>query len=134
MQIANPIRPKRFATIKPRYNGFIGSEPDCSAALLVTVTIPTVETIMFNPCMTTGKKINRDAFSISHSCANTPPNIIAPIISAETLSNTSALLPTQSPTMSPTKSAITAGFRGSSSGKFCSTLPTKSAPTSAAFV
>ena len=36
--------------------------------------------------------------------------------------------------MSPTLSAITAGFLGSSSGIPASTLPTKSAPTSAPFV
>lgn len=36
--------------------------------------------------------------------------------------------------MSPTKSAITAGLRGSSSGIPYSTLPIKSAPTSAALV
>ena len=40
----------------------------------------------------------------------------------------------QSPTLSPTLSAITAGFLGSSSGIPASTLPTKSAPTSAPFV
>ena len=33
-----------------------------------------------------------------------------------------------------TRSAITAGFLGSSSGIPCSTFPTRSAPTSAAFV
>ena len=43
-------------------------------------------------------------------------------------------MPAQSPTLSPTLSAIVAAFRGSSSGMFCSTLPTRSAPTSAAFV
>ena len=36
--------------------------------------------------------------------------------------------------MSPTLSAITAGFLGSSSGIPASTLPTRSAPTSAPFV
>ena len=36
--------------------------------------------------------------------------------------------------MSPTLSAITEGFRGSSSGIPASTLPTKSAPTSAPLV
>ena len=36
--------------------------------------------------------------------------------------------------MSPTLSAITAGFLGSSSGIPASTLPTKSAPTSAPLV
>ena len=43
-------------------------------------------------------------------------------------------MPAQSPTLSPTLSAITAGLRGSSSGIPASTLPTRSAPTSAAFV
>ena len=43
-------------------------------------------------------------------------------------------MPAQSPTLSPTLSAIVAGLRGSSSGIPASTLPTKSAPTSAAFV
>ena len=43
-------------------------------------------------------------------------------------------MPAQSPTLSPTLSAIVAGLRGSSSGMPCSTLPTRSAPTSAALV
>ncbi len=43
-------------------------------------------------------------------------------------------MPAQSPTLSPTLSAMVAGFRGSSSGMPCSTLPTRSAPTSAALV
>ena len=43
-------------------------------------------------------------------------------------------MPAQSPTLSPTLSAIVAGLRGSSSGMPASTLPTRSAPTSAAFV
>jgi hypothetical protein len=42
-------------------------------------------------------------------------------------SNTSTDEPTQSPTMSPTRSAIVAGFRGSSSGIDCSVFPTRSA-------
>ena len=46
----------------------------------------------------------------------------------------SAAIPAQSPTLSPTLSAITAGFLGSSSGIPASTLPTKSAPTSAPLV
>ena len=49
-------------------------------------------------------------------------------------SNRSAPIPATSPTLSPTLSAITAGLRGSSSGIPASTLPTRSAPTSAAFV
>ena len=43
-------------------------------------------------------------------------------------------MPATSPTLSPTLSAIVAGLRGWSSGIPDSTLPTKSAPTSAAFV
>ncbi len=43
-------------------------------------------------------------------------------------------MPATSPTLSPTLSAMVAGLRGSSSGMFCSTLPTRSAPTSAALV
>ena len=50
------------------------------------------------------------------------------------VSNKSAAIPAQSPTLSPTLSAITAGFLGSSSGIPASTLPTKSAPTSAPLV
>ena len=66
-------------------------------------------------------------------------NATAPITSAaHVLSahepNKSAPIPATSPTLSPTLSAITAGFRGSSSGIPCSTLPTRSAPTSAALV
>jgi hypothetical protein len=72
---------------------------------------------------------SKPAFSPS-----TPPNIIAEMISAEIDSNKSAHWPAQSPTLSPTKSATTAGFLGSSSGIPTSTLPIKSAPTSAAFV
>jgi len=48
--------------------------------------------------------------------------------------NKSAPMPATSPTLSPTLSAIVAGFLGLSSGKFCSTLPTKSDPKSAALV
>mmetsp|Transcript_32212 Transcript_32212/g.32475 ORF Transcript_32212/g.32475 Transcript_32212/m.32475 type:complete len:228 (+) Transcript_32212:1414-2097(+) len=49
-------------------------------------------------------------------------------------SNKSAPIPATSPTLSPTLSAITAGLRGSSSGISISIFPTRSAPTSAAFV
>ena len=46
----------------------------------------------------------------------------------------SAPMPATSPTLSPTLSAMVAGFLGESSGRFCYTFPTKSAPTSAALV
>ena len=67
------------------------------------------------------------------------PNAARPRISAATSvtaydSNRSAAMPAQSPTLSPTLSAMVAALRGSSSGMPCSTLPTRSAPTSAALV
>jgi hypothetical protein len=43
-------------------------------------------------------------------------------------------MPATSPTLSPTLSAIVAGLRGSSSGMPETTLPARSAPTSAALV
>merc|ERR1719472_142806 len=49
-------------------------------------------------------------------------------------SNRSAPMPATSPTLSPTLSAMTAGLWGSSSSMPASTLPTRSAPTSAALV
>jgi len=62
------------------------------------------------------------------------PSVIAETIAPTYDSNKSAPIPATSPTLSPTLSAITAGFLGSSSGIPASTLPTRSAPTSAAFV
>ena len=62
-----------------------------------------------------------------------PRTIVAIIVTAY-VSKRSAAIPAQSPTLSPTLSAITAGFLGSSSGIPASTLPTRSAPTSAPFV
>ncbi|MBA7707446.1 hypothetical protein ES703_116318 [subsurface metagenome] len=62
------------------------------------------------------------------------PNVIVAMIESTYDSNRSAPIPATSPTLSPTKSAMTAAFRGSSSGIPCSTLPTISAPVSAALV
>ncbi len=62
------------------------------------------------------------------------PSSIAAVVVTTYVSNRSAAMPAQSPTLSPTLSAMTAGLRGSSSGMPASTLPTRSAPTSAAFV
>ena len=50
------------------------------------------------------------------------------------VSKPSAVGPIESPALSPVQSAITPGFLGSSSGIPASTLPTRSAPTSAALV
>src|SRR2546421_6730538 len=77
--------------------------------------------------------------TISGNTRPCSPNAALPRISAATSvtaydSNRSAAMPAQSPTLSPTLSAIVAALRGSSSGMPCSTLPTRSAPTSAALV
>src|ERR671933_762300 len=64
---------------------------------------------------------------------NAPSSIVAMMVTAY-VSKRSAAMPAQSPTLSPTLSAIVAGLRGSSSGMPASTLPTRSAPTSAALV
>eukprot|EP00755_Sulcionema_specki_P002702 Sspe_Gene.3436::Locus_1139_Transcript_1_2_Confidence_0.500_Length_2201::g.3436::m.3436 len=48
--------------------------------------------------------------------------------------NRSLPIPAMSPTLSPMQSAITPGFSGESSGSPFTTFPTRSAPTSAAFV
>ena len=62
-----------------------------------------------------------------------PSSITATAVTAY-VSKRSAAMPAQSPTLSPTLSAITAALRGSSSGIPASIFPTRSAPTSAAFV
>ena len=68
------------------------------------------------------------------SAINRPPSSMVATSVTAYVSNRSAAMPAQSPTLSPTLSAITAGFRGSSSGMPASTLPTRSAPTSAPLV
>jgi len=65
---------------------------------------------------------------------NTDASSNAPASTTTKLSYTSLAIPAQSPTLSPTLSAMTPGFLGSSSGIPASTLPTMSAPQSAAFV
>ncbi len=77
--------------------------------------------------------------TISGKTRPAEPNAARPRISEATSmteydSKRSAAMPAQSPTLSPTLSAMVAAFRGSSSGMPCSTLPTRSAPTSAALV
>ncbi len=62
-----------------------------------------------------------------------PSNMAATAVTTY-VSKRSAAMPASSPTLSPTLSAMTAGLRGSSSGMPASTLPTRSAPTSAALV
>ncbi len=79
------------------------------------------------------------AGTISGKASPASPKAALPRMSAATSvtaydSKRSAAMPAQSPTLSPTLSAMVAALRGSSSGMPCSTLPTRSAPTSAALV
>ena len=83
-----------------------------------TAYMPALLTRISMACTTSGNSVKRSAIVLivpSLEDVRVLPRIIAPTISAATLSKTSAEDPTQSPTISPTRSAITAGFRGSSS-------------------
>ena len=101
-----------------------------------TDRIPNAVTTQSSACTTSGNATNPEATLAGKPAlrAMDPPRIMAEMTSAAMLSKRSAPRAEQSPTLSPTRSAITAGFRGSSSGMPASTLPTRSAPTSAAFV
>jgi len=100
------------------------------AAFGVTTITPTMVAMRPKARATRGK---RTPFTPKTGKRATPM-IMAPIFSAAVDSKRSAPRPAQSPTLSPTRSAITAGFLGSSSGMPASTFPTRSAPTSAALV
>ncbi len=89
--------------------------------------VPITEEMMEMPPIASGKSASR----LDGNCV--PSSITATAVTAY-VSKRSAAMPAQSPTLSPTLSAITAGLRGSSSGMPASILPTRSAPTSAAFV
>mmetsp|Transcript_22744 Transcript_22744/g.40576 ORF Transcript_22744/g.40576 Transcript_22744/m.40576 type:complete len:207 (-) Transcript_22744:680-1300(-) len=77
------------------------------------------------------RKNGRRILSDDLSCA---PRVAAAMIDPTYDSKRSAPMPATSPTLSPTLSAITAGLCGSSSSIPASSLPTRSAPTSAALV
>src|SRR3954447_19660936 len=94
-----------------------------------TANVPTIEAMIATPPSTRGYS----ATAVWSVNVRTPSSMTATAVTAY-VSNRSAAMPAQSPTLSPTLSAITAGLRGSSSGMPASTLPTRSAPTSAAFV
>src|SRR3990170_7186726 len=91
-----------------------------------------------SPAMTstTGYDISasRDARRATSPAEIVAPSAIVATTAPEYDSNISAPSPATSPTLSPTLSAMTPGFLGSSSGIPASTLPTRSAPTSAVFV
>ena len=123
--IAEPIVPKRNAT-----SGLL-------SANMRTDRMPRSEQIRPVEARTSG---------MNCSTARSPPRLssaaidmdaaraIDAIIEPQYDSKMSDPIPATSPTLSPTLSAITAGLRGSSSGMPASTLPTRSAPTSADLV
>ena len=96
-----------------------------------TKYVPITDAIIQTPPIARGIII---IFDISVPTKNIDAKTIVATTVTAYVSNKSAAMPAQSPTLSPTLSAITAGLRGSSSGIPASTLPTKSAPTSAPLV
>ena len=100
---------------------------------MVTNHVPTIENNIPKPQITIGNKIGDIPPNLSVTEISCPNTIVANIV-ATYEPNKSAPIPATSPTLSPTLSAMVAGLRTSSSGIPASTLPTKSAPTSAALV
>ena len=90
--------------------------------------MPTTEATRPAMAMRSGSAIRRPGRSMVKAMA------IAATMEPTYDSKRSAPMPATSPTLSPTLSAMTAGLRGSSSGIPASTLPTRSAPTSADLV
>ena len=99
----------------------------------LTIKIPRIEATIPIADRISGKRAASNSENGALTAA-TVASVIAEMIEPTYDSNRSDPIPATSPTLSPTLSAITAGLRGSSSGMPASTLPTRSAPTSAAFV
>ena len=111
-------------TIRPWYRA-----RSTLSVVVRTANVPMIDATIATPPSTSGYS----ATAVWSVNVRTPSSMTATAVTAY-VSNRSAAMPAQSPTLSPTLSAITAGLRGSSSGMPASTLPTRSAPTSAAFV
>jgi hypothetical protein len=111
------------APIVPRFKANLGFPP----SFIRTKKVPKIEVSTPIPAKIKGRNTSRGS-------PMDPPRTMAPMIEPTYDSHRSLPRPATSPTLSPTLSAIVAGFRGSSSGMPVSTLPTRSAPTSAAFV
>ncbi len=119
---------------KPR---LIGAMADFSSSRARTMNTPTIEASTPTARAASGKRApTAHSSGLSGKMrwkAGTPRMIEATRVTSYD-SNRSEAMPAQSPTLSPTLSAMVAGLRGSSSGMPASTLPTRSAPTSAALV
>src|SRR2546421_3761616 len=118
------------AVTNPR---LMGAMAERSVPLARTAYTPTIEASTPMARAISGKRTPRAGFSPIERNAAYPRMIEATRVTSYD-SNRSAAMPAQSPTLSPTLSAMVAGLRGSSSGMPASTLPTRSAPTSAALV
>ena len=114
----------------PMFNAFC----TLSVSLLIlTNAVATIDKINPRPAISIGNKIGAIPPKLSIETISRPRIIVANIVATYD-PNKSAPIPATSPTLSPTLSAIVAGFLTSSSGIPASTLPTRSAPTSAALV
>ena len=120
--------------IEPQFPRFKAPCTSPSSELTFTNTILIIDAISPTPAITIGKRIGAMFPKLSPAEMISRPKTIVARMVATYEPNKSAPIPATSPTLSPTLSAIVAGFRGSSSGIPASTFPTKSAPTSAAFV
>ncbi len=102
-------------------------------SFVFTRKIPIIERNTPIPAMIMGAKTALCCIAGSNIKAEAPRAAVERI-DPQYDSYRSAPMPATSPTLSPTLSAMVAGLRGSSSGMPASTLPTRSAPTSAALV
>jgi hypothetical protein len=99
-----------------------------------TSRMPISEKTIPSPAITIGSRMGLIPPKSSPRATTSRPSTIVARIVATYEPKRSAPIPATSPTLSPTLSAMVAGLRGSSSGMPASTLPTRSAPTSAALV
>ena len=116
--------------------------PMSAPSFVLTRKVPRIEAMMPMAATRIGRVYMLSPYSALTSLMSPSPKKVAPVAARATVaiieptydSNRSAPIPATSPTLSPTLSATVAGLRGSSSGIPASTLPTRSAPTSAALV
>ena len=113
------------------------------AERLRTIAMPMIEQTRPAAASSSGSDMRAARPSSVAASGTSPPSAAAPRVAAMAIvaiidpqydSKMSEPMPAMSPTLSPTLSAITPGLRGSSSGMPCSSLPTRSAPTSALLV
>ena len=132
--------PKVAATIS-RELRFVPRESACNSSFIFapsrvrTVKIPMMESRIPTAAISIGAMTALNCISVfPEPIKAAAPSAAVARMEPQYDSYRSAPIPATSPTLSPTLSAMVAGFRGSSSGMPASTLPTRSAPTSAALV